>query len=62
VPASFSDETTTRGLRLSFFDTELDALKRFDLEQRSDEMLRQAVIPPRMKSFRTRMNNSGCPK
>ncbi len=47
VPASFSDETTTSGLRLSFFDTELDALKRFDLEtQRSDEMLRQAVIPP----------------
>lgn len=41
------DRDAASGLRLSFFDIELDAIKQFDLEsQRSLHMLDQVLIPP----------------
>ncbi len=41
------DRDDSIGIRLSFFDDEIDAIKTFDIEsQRSQGMLQQAVIPP----------------
>ena len=45
VPPSAEDGQTVAGIRLSFFDVEVDSVKSFDLEtQRSSQMLRKAVI------------------
>lgn len=44
---SVADDEPAEGIRISFFDREIDAIKRFDLEsQRSIEMLTEIVIPP----------------
>ncbi len=47
VPAVAEDNQPAMGIRLSFFDVEIDAIKAFDLEtQRSSTMLAEAVLPP----------------
>ena len=47
VPASPEDDQPETGLRLSFFDIEIDSIKQFDLEtQRSTQMLSSAALPP----------------
>ncbi|HAL73992.1 MAG TPA: transcription-repair coupling factor [Clostridiales bacterium] len=47
VPASPEDGEPEQGIRLSFFDIEIDAIKLFDLEsQRSSSMLQSVVLPP----------------
>ncbi|NLM14234.1 MAG: transcription-repair coupling factor [Clostridiaceae bacterium] len=47
VPAQPEDGRSAEGLRISFFDVEIDSIKRFDPEtQRSTQMLSQAIIAP----------------
>ena len=47
VPAQPEDGQPADGLRISFFDVEIDSIKRFDLEtQRSTQMLDQAILAP----------------
>lgn len=47
VPATPEDQQKPEGIRVSFFDVEIDAIKKFDLEtQRSSEMFQQIQIPP----------------
>ena len=47
VPAVPDDRQKPQGIRFSFFDIEIDAIKDFDLEtQRSLQMKQSAVIPP----------------
>ncbi len=47
VPSAAEDRQEAQGIRLSFFDQELDAIKRFDPQsQRSSEMLTETIVPP----------------
>lgn len=47
VPANAEDNQPDQGIRLSFFDVEIDSIKAFDLEtQRSNLMLTEAVLQP----------------
>lgn len=47
VPASPEDGEQEQGVRISFFDVEVDAIKLFDLEtQRSSNMLSSITLPP----------------